>query len=463
MRNNKKRFVFSALALSLMIGVVSVQGATVTPGGTINTSLSCGVMTGKVNVTATNATVLSSGNWCEKGKSISVSVKAGNSGNATINLIGEEVTNEDEMTEHKGILISSVSYTIVTPTPPGNNSGNNGGSNTSKPPVNNNVTPSENEFTHDTKSSDNLLSSLTLTKGTLSPEFHPDVLEYTVSLEAGTTATSVSAQAKDAKSTIEGTGDITLVEGDNLIEVKVTAENGDLRTYKIYVYVDEKNMIVIKHDKLNYGIVTKVDRVEAPAGFEKVTIKVNGKEVPAWKQIDANMTLLYLRDENGAKNFYLYDEKTGEIISMYQPVTIAGKEMIVLSVSKAEQKRSGMKYSTKIKIGELNVTGWEYEDKAYENYVMLYLMNHKGQKHYYLYEKTEGTLQIAPDMANVSQKEYDTLQTEAESLRVWKIGGLVGTIGFGILAAMGFYFNRVNKKRYLAHRRRLYEAENEKN
>ena len=311
------------------------------------------------------------------------------------------------------------------------------------------------------KSSDNLLSSLSLSKGTLSPAFDPEVTEYNVNLKAGSTATSVSAQAKDTKASIEGTGEKTLVEGDNLVEVKVTAENGDVRTYKINIYVEEKNLTQIKFDKMNYGIVTKVDRLEAPAGFEKTTLAVNGKDVPAWKNADMKLTLLYLRNEDGNKDFYIYDEKEGTVVSLYKPIQIAGKDYIQLSIVRSAQERSGMKYNAKIKIGDLTIDGWEYEDKAYENYVLLYLINKEGKANYYLYEKSEGTLQIAADMAAVSQSAYDELKGSMSSMNMYMIAGIAGTAVFAVLSGVGFYLNAINKKRYLAHRRELYQMKDQ--
>lgn len=352
----------------------------------------------------------------------------------------------------------SVSTTVHVTVP--NKHDNTSGGNTSYLPN----TPGDNQQNIDShkgdaekKSADNLLSSLTLSTGTLTPEFNPEVMDYQVNLKAGTTSTNISAQAKDAKATIQGTGDKELVEGDNTFEVKVIAENGAERIYKINVYVEEKNLSIIKFDKMKYGIVTKVDRLQAPQGFEKVNLKVNGKDVPAWKNANMKLTLLYLRDEEGKSNFYIYDEKKGEVLSVYQPIQLAGKDFVQLSIVRDMQKRSGMKFSSKIKIGDLMLSGWEYEDQAYQNYVLLYLMNGEGKSNYYLYEKTEGTLQIAPEMAAISQAKFDELEKSVSSLHTWKIAGIIGTIGFALLAGISFYFNIIYKKRYLLHRRKMYE------
>ena len=451
-------FCFSSgiMVLAAELGRIpaSANVSSVSPNGTFTVTVNLNGGSGTVYFAGSNATVSSSSVFCEQ--VCSVTATAGSSGTASVTVSPGQVGTQNETTDKDDNVYTAsttVSVSIIN---------TSGGNTTYVPSSPSDSQQSVNSHKGDeAKSSDNLLSSLSLSKGTLSPAFDPEVTEYNVNLKAGSTATSVSAQAKDTKASIEGTGEKTLVEGDNLVEVKVTAENGDVRTYKINIYVEEKNLTQIKFDKMNYGIVTKVDRLEAPAGFEKTTLAVNGKDVPAWKNADMKLTLLYLRNEDGNKDFYIYDEKEGTVVSLYKPIQIAGKDYIQLSIVRSAQERSGMKYNAKITIGDLTIDGWEYEDKAYENYVLLYLMNKEGKANYYLYEKSEGTLQIAADMAAVSQSAYDELKGSMSSMNMYMIAGIAGTAVFAVLSGVGFYLNAINKKRYLAHRRELYQMKDQ--
>ena len=90
------------------------------------------------------------------------------------------------------------------------------------------------------KSSNEHLSSLKIDKGTLTPQFNRDRQEYSVTFDdkfdyKTLTSLKVTAKAEDSKATISGAGDIAINEGDNNIEIKCTAENGNTRIYKIKV------------------------------------------------------------------------------------------------------------------------------------------------------------------------------------------------------------------------------------
>ena len=85
----------------------------------------------------------------------------------------------------------------------------------------------------DPKSTNNNLSGLSVSTGTLSPEFNADTTEYTVTLPADATTISIDASAADEKAAVEGTGEHSLKAGTNEIAINVTAENGDVKTYYV--------------------------------------------------------------------------------------------------------------------------------------------------------------------------------------------------------------------------------------
>ena len=80
-------------------------------------------------------------------------------------------------------------------------------------------------------STNNNLATLTVSTGTLSPAFDPDVISYSVELPAGTTAVpTVGYTLEDAKAAAVKT-DAAVIPGTTT--VKVTAESGDVKTYSI--------------------------------------------------------------------------------------------------------------------------------------------------------------------------------------------------------------------------------------
>ena len=79
------------------------------------------------------------------------------------------------------------------------------------------------------------LKSLTVDTYKLSPEFSKDVTEYSLTVGGDVDSVKVNAEASDSKAKVEITGNDNLLMGENTIEIKVTAEDGTVKTYKINV------------------------------------------------------------------------------------------------------------------------------------------------------------------------------------------------------------------------------------
>lgn len=86
-----------------------------------------------------------------------------------------------------------------------------------------------------TLSSDASLSTLVPSQGVLTPEFSSGVTEYAVYVPYETTRISLSATAKDEKALGVTQPDASLKEGDNLLTVTCTAEDGSTRDYVVHV------------------------------------------------------------------------------------------------------------------------------------------------------------------------------------------------------------------------------------
>ena len=86
-----------------------------------------------------------------------------------------------------------------------------------------------------TLSSDADLADLTPSEGKLTPAFAPNITEYAVYVPYETTKLSLSATAKDSKALGVTQPDASLKEGDNLLTVTCTAEDGATRDYTVHV------------------------------------------------------------------------------------------------------------------------------------------------------------------------------------------------------------------------------------
>jgi hypothetical protein len=74
-------------------------------------------------------------------------------------------------------------------------------------------------------SGDATLGSLTVTPGTLAPDFVPANTEYTVTLPYNITSVTVTGTPNHSKATVSGNAPYPLVVGDNIITITVTAED----------------------------------------------------------------------------------------------------------------------------------------------------------------------------------------------------------------------------------------------
>ncbi|MFC2138907.1 cadherin-like beta sandwich domain-containing protein, partial [Bacteroidota bacterium] len=85
-------------------------------------------------------------------------------------------------------------------------------------------------------SSDTTLSALSVSLGTLTPTFNPDVVNYSVELPFGSASVDVEATANNANSTLSGEGEITSFPAT--VTITVTAEDGSTQDYIISITLE---------------------------------------------------------------------------------------------------------------------------------------------------------------------------------------------------------------------------------
>lgn len=398
-------------AASFSVG--SSSGA-VEPGGSFSVSINVDGA-GLFGFSGSNASVSASSQFCDG--SCSVSATAGSSGTATVTVSALDVTGYDESPVTGS---QSVSVTINAPSGGGSSDGGGGSSNGGATTGNTTTTPPT--TTNDNKSSDNALSSLVVSKGTLDPIFESGTTEYKIALGADVTAFTIEATPNDAKASVSGTGEQSVKPGDNKLEVIVTAENGSTKTYVINAYVDEKPTSFIKMNGKDYGVVPNVDNVPLPTGFEKTTLMVDGKEIPVWKNSITNVTLVYLLNEKSDKDFYIFENN--QAVSIYKPIALLGYNLAIIDVPSDLQTRKGFVFA-EVEIDGHKLPGWTFENESFLNYSLIYVMNEKGEKVYFQYEKTSNTLQPYSGAAAVTQAVYE--QQSSTIFILWITSGVLGT------------------------------------
>lgn len=252
-------------------------------------------------------------------------------------------------------------------------------------------------------SSNNYLKSLAIDGYDITPSFDKETKEYSVEVPNGTEKVNIKALKEDSSSSVSGDGEVSVTEGANKIEVKVTAENGNERVYVINALVKELDPIEVTIDKKKYTIIRKEGVIDPLENYEKDSIKINDNDVLCYRNKVTNVVLVGLKDDSGNAAYYIYDEKKNTY-SKYNGIKVGSLYLSILDMPKDKILDGYVKKS------------FEYEGKKIDGYnfdnsdfYLLYAQNETtGKIGLYMYDRKEGTLQRFNDgTINLYKKKAD--------------------------------------------------------
>lgn len=272
-------------------------------------------------------------------------------------------------------------------------------------------------------SSDATLKSMQIGDGAISPKFASDITEYSISVNASTDALTIDAQPNSSYAKVSISGN-DLAEGENTVKIKVTAENGDTKTYYIYVNkakatptpspeptptptntpiptpgvevivdsikVDEEGNVT--PTELTYTLADTIT-ADIPDGFELTGVTINGVAIEALKLNDGNLTLIQLSDGE----LYVYDKESSKIYP-YQIVETTARNY---RISRAPEDKIPVGYTlTTIELdGNLYPA---YRASSTDEFVLVYA--EEGQ--WYKYDTIESTIQRFDESSIIINSSY---------------------------------------------------------
>ncbi len=407
-------FLFVLLAIPVHAASFSLSASTkqVSPGSSFTIRVG-GDAIGRVNLSINNGTLSTSSVWVEQNY-VTVTVTAGGSGTVVITatpVVG--FSDADANQYNPGAR--SVSVTI-------SNSSTNKPSTTNPKPNPGNTTPK--------KSDNNDLASLNIKEGNLSPEFQSSKLEYNLVLPNEIKEINIEGTPSDTKAKVEGTGTKKVQPGNNKIEILVTAENGNKKTYTIHVYVEELPEVFLNYQGKQIGIVKNIQGLTIPEGFTKEQISINDKEISVFTK--GNLTLVYGEKEKNEKKWYLYSKENQELISECIPIQI--KNQMYYLIESTEKKMETTREIITINNTEIPCETFQKEN----NYCLIHAMNEEGTKLEYLYEKKEGTLQLFPAFLEHCE------QKKTKEPILWGLIGLL--LVFGSIVSFFYWKEKRGRK-----------------
>ena len=300
---------------------------------------------------------------------------AKNTGTYECKVTGLEVGTVDPV-EFTTPGVQSKTITVVGNT---NNKSNN---NSSKQNSTSGTTADKKEY-----DSDNTLKSLEVENYKINPNFNKDTLDYKLEVDETVEKVNIKASANSDKAEVIGIGEKNLTPGENTIEVKAIAENGNEKIYKILITVKDQHPITIRVNGKNYTVVKKNNNIlEKPENYEEEKIKIEDQDVISYINKTTNTRLIILKDENNKPNYYIYNEKTKKC-SLYRTITIGS---VTLQLIDSPIK---LKYYKKYQINLKNEKVDIYKIKESHKVGLIYGTNIKtGNTGYYVYDQNEETL-----------------------------------------------------------------------
>ena len=360
-------FLFNVNNVSADYFSISASSKTVNVGDTVKLTVYFDTYESGLSISSSNNSVLSGGveeDWVDKSSYVTY-FTAKSVGTATINVNTKNGTTMEANNEQDKNFSRSVTINVVKKS---SSSGSNNSIDINK-----------------TYSKNNYLKSLSIEGYELNPTFDKETLEYTVELEPGTEKINVSATVEDKTASVKGTGEVTITEGTNVINIIVTAENGNERTYKIVANAEEKDPIEVKINDKKYRVIKKRELIETKDGYKETTVKIDNFEIPAIYNEVTGVTLVGLKDEEGNIKLFSYDTKTGKY-EEYKEFTFDIMNLYIHEIKDSKYKK------TKIKINDIEVVAYELEN--IDDYYLLYATNTTtGYEGYYLYDIKENSVQ----------------------------------------------------------------------
>lgn len=257
-------------------------------------------------------------------------------------------------------------------------------------------------------SSDNTLSSLQISPGTLSPAFSPEITTYNASVDSDVEELVVSAVANDSNAKVSVSGR-KMDPGRNTTTITVTAEDGSVKKYIIYttraagdneqetqteaetqteVQTEQTDNIQVTIDKVQYTVIQDYSEHELPEGYEETEIDYNGGKIIAGKGLKTGLILMYLESDNGEGGFYVYDE-TAKTFSPYNTVDEPQVTFVVLPIPDSVNKPDGYTLT------RFTMNGKEVDVliDADRQYCLFYGVSSSGEKGWFSYRISDATIQ----------------------------------------------------------------------
>lgn len=255
-----------------------------------------------------------------------------------------------------------------------------------------------------TYSSDATLKSLGIEGYDLTPEFNKNTYEYNLQVENNIETVKINATKNDVNATVQGDGEVTLTEGDNKFEIRVTAQKGNVQSYYITVNRKELDPIDFEVDGKTLRVVRKEADLTIPNNFVVKNIKINDLDVPSLYSEITDITIIGLKDSEGNINYYIYQDD--KIDKKYIEYNSNQTNIIILPLKESKI------FKNYLKVDNLDIDGIKmeaYKITAGSKQAIIYAQDTTtGLEDYYLYDIQNDTFMLyRGELDKYYQKQFN--------------------------------------------------------
>lgn len=292
------------------------------------------------------------------------------------------------------------------------------------------LTQAELEATYSTNAN---LKSLSVEGYELTPSFSTDTLEYSLVVENEVGSVNIIANKADGTATVSGSGNKELVEGNNKVEIVVTAQKGNTKTYVINIERKELDPIYVEIDGKTLSLVRKAENLIQFNTYQPTTVTINDTEIPALYSEVTKYTLVGVKDLEGNVTTYIYSEGKYE---KYIELSFSNIKLFPKKVSNGLIP-DGYKKTT-IEINDNKVEAYQLDKKS-DFYLVYGVDVETNEMGLYQYDSKTNTLSRFDD----AFQDYMNDRFEKLTYITILFGGLF-LITFGIM--VGFLIKNRKKK-----------------
>ncbi len=273
----------------------------------------------------------------------------------------------------------------------------------------------------------------------IEPEFNKNITEYTLNVDSSVESVQVNAYREDNTARTTPIDIVNLTEGVNKVSVTITAAKGNKKTYTILITRAEVNPVKVTIDGKEYSVVNKENAIELPAGYVTTSVNIDGKEVMAYKNNQANITLVILKDADTNMAYYIY--KDGEF-SLYKQITSNAITLVPVST---KETIKGYENTKSVNIGDKDITVYYKNDS--DNIVLVYGVNTiTGDESWYYYDINDGTMLKYTDTSTTVEETKITATSDKDYKFLALLFVCASALALLLIIILVLYIARLKRK-----------------